>query len=498
MRLADVSAVVRPRGAWEAVDLGLLLVRRDYAHMLLASLCVVGPAFLLLALLFPEHPGLVSLGCWWAKPAWERVHLHVLSHALFGERPRLAESLRALPRFAAPGLLPALTVRRLSPLRAFDLPVSVLEQLRGARWRRRVAVLRRGPGAGAAAWCLVLGAHLEGFLLLGLYGLAFVLVPETLDVPWWDWLAGGEADAVAWVRTALGVGTFLVVAPFHVGAGFALYLNRRTRLEAWDLEIAFRSAAARLAGPRVAASLLAGLGLALAALPTPGSAAALDREAARSEIRAVLAGEDFHELDRVSLPRFVLDWQLSGDDDEDAGLPEWLTDAARWLGRLLAEGGRVAIIAAAIALALAFAIRHRRWLAGLRPAGRGGIREAPPRVLFGLPVTEASLPGDVAGEARAAWERGRARDALALLYRASLARAMARHRVPLRASATEDECLALATPRLPDSHAGFLARLTTAWQRVAYAHEPPAEQGFDELCADFVRCFDEEAAADAR
>ena len=36
------------------------------------------------------------------------------------------------------------------------------------------------------------------------------------------------------------------IEPFYVGAGFGLYLNRRTQLEAWDLEIAFRRMRKRL------------------------------------------------------------------------------------------------------------------------------------------------------------------------------------------------------------------------------------------------------------
>ena len=39
--------------------------------------------------------------------------------------------------------------------------------------------------------------------------------------------------------------TVLIVEPFFVGAGFAMYLNRRVELEAWDIEQEFRLAFAR-------------------------------------------------------------------------------------------------------------------------------------------------------------------------------------------------------------------------------------------------------------
>ena len=38
----------------------------------------------------------------------------------------------------------------------------------------------------------------------------------------------------------------LFLEPFYVAAGFAMYLNRRAELEAWDIEQEFRRAFARM------------------------------------------------------------------------------------------------------------------------------------------------------------------------------------------------------------------------------------------------------------
>ncbi len=58
------------------------------------------------------------------------------------------------------------------------------------------------------------------------------------------WLSGGGA----WMAAA-GLACFAlavaIVEPFFVGAGFAMYLNRRVELEAWDIEQEFRLAFAR-------------------------------------------------------------------------------------------------------------------------------------------------------------------------------------------------------------------------------------------------------------
>ena len=59
----------------------------------------------------------------------------------------------------------------------------------------------------------------------------------------------------------LGLLAFALVEPFFAAAGFALYLNRRTQLEGWDLERTFRNLAARLRAATMALLLcLVGLG----------------------------------------------------------------------------------------------------------------------------------------------------------------------------------------------------------------------------------------------
>jgi hypothetical protein len=67
-----------------------------------------------------------------------------------------------------------------------------------------------------------------------------------------------------------------LIEPFFVGAGFGLYLNRRTEIEAWDVEMALRRLRERLGG---AAPLL----LALILLGVPGAALRAQSAAPGSE-----------------------------------------------------------------------------------------------------------------------------------------------------------------------------------------------------------------------
>ena len=95
MRLTDASVAIRPRSAWEALDLGILLAHR-HARLLMGSWALLTlPLFAVLSLLLWQHPTLAILIFWWLKPAFERLPLYILSHALFGDTPTLKQALRA-------------------------------------------------------------------------------------------------------------------------------------------------------------------------------------------------------------------------------------------------------------------------------------------------------------------------------------------------------------------------------------------------------------------
>ena len=67
--------------------------------------------------------------------------------------------------------------------------------------------------------------------------------PERIEVK----QIGGRAGPVVSIvpgapRFRPGEEAVLFLEPFYVGAGFAIYLNRRAELEAWDIEQEFRRA----------------------------------------------------------------------------------------------------------------------------------------------------------------------------------------------------------------------------------------------------------------
>ena len=93
MQLTEASVSIRPRSSWEALDLGIHLARRHARLLMLSWAAVTLPVFGLFSLLLWQHPSVALLLFWWLKPLFERLPLHILSKALFGETPSLRESL---------------------------------------------------------------------------------------------------------------------------------------------------------------------------------------------------------------------------------------------------------------------------------------------------------------------------------------------------------------------------------------------------------------------
>lgn len=234
----------------EAVDLGFALAQAEAPAIARLWLRLLLPLVLLLCL--AEHlllaagrlPWATAL-VWWCKPLFDAAVLLLLSRRVFGESPSPRE-VGALLRAHAGTLFAALSWRRFSPARSFFLPAHLLEGLTRANRRERLRLL--GADTSGAAWVLTHhGVWLEMALLAGLLAMAWLLTPAI----WSDQLRAlamddepGHLALLAWQLAYVPV--VALVSPFYAAAGFTLYLNRRTGLEAWDVEVALRRLQERL------------------------------------------------------------------------------------------------------------------------------------------------------------------------------------------------------------------------------------------------------------
>ncbi|MCX9154748.1 DUF4129 domain-containing protein [Niveibacterium sp. 24ML] len=499
MRPERLSVALRPRNGWEAIDLGVRLVQANARSAFAVSFAVILPLALVVFAVVGygfEMPGLAALIVWWLKPFYDRVILHSLAHAVFGEHPSLRATLAQIPRLLrASHLVSGLLWRRFDPLRSVRLPVDQLEGLAGAaaRARRRVITNRVGGAGVALTFCFI---HFEYILWFGLIALAEGFMPEGMSIV--EHLLGSLFDPEAldptwtlWMDLSFGLIFAAISAalePFYVAGGFALYLKRRTDLEAWDVELLFRRVANESARS-VAAALLCALclGAFLPGAPAEAADTAARREIAIREAPTkaaeVLRAPEFgHPTKRKTL-------SLREEPAEAAAPPapwlkRWLDfwrGAGVWMAETLRLAGWIGIALAVLGLLWLLARQAGVWRARRLPP-------PPPAEIGGLDIRPESLPDDVASTALRLIESGQARDALGLLYRGALSRLAHHERIPFGPGDTEGDCL-LRVTRAGSAHRSYFAQLTRCWQSVAYAHNVPSHDEAAALCADWRASF---------
>ncbi|MEO1172918.1 MAG: hypothetical protein AAFX94_12845 [Myxococcota bacterium] len=377
MDLERITVALRPRGAWESLDLGYQLVRRYSVSILAAWLAVYVPIAVAVYAIVGEQPFIAFAVCWWLRPVFERAVLSVLGPAVFGAAPSAREILLGWPSFvarvfapspsAAMQLVAGLTWRRLTPWRSYVLPVDHLEMLGLGARRARVSVLGRNH-RDTAVGLGFLSLMLEATLYFALLAFVALLVPQALSYNPVAWVMEGGSFAARTAQAVLLGVAYSLAGPLYVGAGFALYLNRRMELEAWDLELAFRRMTQRRSAP---AAVLAVLCL----LPTSSFASTEPQEA----IRQVLNGPEFSDYEEEYEWRFVRDEPEYEEEATDRS-PGFLQFLGQALAKLLFWLG--VIVATVVLVIVGRALWRMREPS--RRSDRGAV--STPATLFGKPL----------------------------------------------------------------------------------------------------------------
>jgi hypothetical protein len=526
MRIDQLNVNLRARSEWEAMELGTALVRRHARAVWLPLLMLGLPLFAVVNALawWADAFGWAWLLMWWLKPLFDRIVLYVISRGIFGDEPRPWQTLRAQVLWGWNGFWGYLGWRRFSPFRSLLMPVNLLEGSDAThRSQRRRAIL-----AGAFSHATLLTSVclvFEIVVVSGLIACIFMFVPfDLLSDSWraaWEMV---QEQMPPWAQ--LGVNAFfwcaaLLIGPFYTGAGFALYLNRRTEMEAWDVEIAFRRLRERL---QQAAPLLV---LALVLVWPMSGLQAQERTEAPS-CRAPEAqyddedGDAYEEDDEDAVPaddpsntaavifggtapdtagfrqavqrayedplitptREVTAWEpvepkddADKDKDKDKDADAKQRNKGPKLPAQIAEWLLWGIVGLLVVLLLATSPWWIRWLRG---TGARRARQTAPVHEEEVVVPDV-VPPDPAARARDLWQQGRPRQALALLYRASVESMSARAEVVLPPGATEAQCLR-ASRRMPDeADRRLFARVVQVWQYAAYAGRLPDTDAFDTL-----------------
>ena len=129
----------------------------------------------------------------------------------------------------------------------------------------------------------------------------------------------------------------------------------------------------------------------------------------------------------------------------------------------------------------------------------GGKPEAadtfvPPTHVRNLDIRPQSLPANIGATARGLWDRGEHRAALSLLYRGLLSRLTHVHRVPIKDSSTEGDCLSLLAGHVPPKTGEYSGRLIDAWGGFVYGGTEAPTPAIHALCDGFAAALDRAAA----
>ena len=163
---------------------------------------------------------------------------------------------------------------------------------------------------------------------------------------------------------------------------------------------------------------------------------------------------------------------------------DWLVELFRWMDR----SARVLVWSGAVLLVGLIGVAIVRMARSYVPAQRADAFVVPTHVRD-LDIRPAALPTDVGAAARALWDGGEHRAALALLYRGLLSRLVHVHGLRVRDSTTEGDCLALAAS-LAQARREYASQLVRAWQRHTYGGQGVPTAIVHGLCDDFARALD--------
>jgi hypothetical protein len=249
MKLEYITVKVRPRLGWEALDLGFRMVHQHWKALYGIWFGITLPVFLLALWLFNDHLLWVLFIFWWLRPTFESALLNYLSRALFGEYPSLSSSIRSFGQYAFKQWFANHLWRRLSLTRSMDLPVSQLEGLSGVARSRRIRTLH-AFNSGAARWLTVLLGFLHVLFYLNTIALIMIMMPEAyLNILLMDGFDLFLQESSSGIQSLQVILIYLVISffsPFYIAGGFAIYINQRTILEAWDIELTFKKLASRV------------------------------------------------------------------------------------------------------------------------------------------------------------------------------------------------------------------------------------------------------------
>lgn len=520
MQLDQVTANIRLRSPWEAIDLGLALIRHSWRKIYLPWFLFLFTTSVLIFLVTPTHYHQYSLlAVWWLKPLFDRFLLNIISKQLFNEHLTTTDSLIAIPNLIKnTGLFGGLTLRRASFSRGFNLPIWQLEKLRGKARSDRQQTLLQNAHSHAVSLTIAM-IFIELTLYLSIYALIIAFLPEIYQGSALNLFINNDSgeNVNQWLQATdhlIYTLSVFLIEPFFIAASFTLYINRRTQLEAWDIELVFRQMAKRLAKLGGQLSNLAIIPLLFILLTTMSvtplyaenssetikktkyintvdSTETIDNSSSKTKASQHEVLSD-HRVDveksadtikkimqrhELSNEKKVIKWiqtdkkkeKKEKSDNKGWSFSDFLKPLVKLISILFESSLWVALGVAIITLMVT---RHQ-WLPFIkRNEDKFNDYEAP-EVMFGMDIRPQSLPNNIPETARQLWQENKHRQSLSLLYRGALANLVEKEQLLLKSSQTEGDIIKLTKQNLTPNKQLYFSQLTEQWKQIAYAHQLP-------------------------
>ena len=457
MQIERLQVVLKPRTMWESADLGTKLALRWFLPLSLSWILLALP-FLVIALQF-ERFVIQLLFLWWFKPLYERTVLMTLSILTFDGRVTSRGLLRG---FVDTRLWFYLTIFRFSWRRSENMPIDALEDLDFNNQVQRRKSLYAGD-IRIAGIVSLFGLIVEVTIVLAVISLYYFLTQSDFNSAYSGVLKILNINEISNTESVLLLVTIFVAmgisAVFYVSVGFATYLNRRTIKEGWDLQLGFRKLVNRL-GIFVLAGLLI--------LPSVDLSASEPSTNTDTILREVLSEPEFNQSKTVTVPahlsQFIQDL-LKVEDAESRRYEVGIGSTIfAWILKFILIG--------ALIVALVFFFFRFFTTYGFSPVSSKSKAAEQPQTL-----STRTLPTNPIQTIKSDWSDGRTREALALLYSATVTFIDQEYSCNILESDTEGDCIR-KTDAIETNARDAFQDITRIWLHLAYGNRTPTEESF--------------------
>jgi hypothetical protein len=505
---------MRRRSVWEAADSGILLWRDNFFYFIPFYVLPVWIAASAL-LCIPDKFRWVSWFClWWLKPLFERLCVQVAAARFFRNTPNVVSRsepdyrssspwgfqkiIKGLPGIIFLHLLGDLLWRRFSPFRPSTMCLRLLERPKQRQYEERKNALVSG-GLHFSALTTSLGLLLEAILLGG--EILFVLIIFEIFFPHVP--AYTRMKFLPLFGYAAYCVNYVLVGSFSVCTGFGIYINSRTAVEGWDIELLFRNLAMK--SQQGVKTVLFVFGLVFFFF-SPGTQALEAQDLSFPDIESVdevefINGVEFIEQIEEGRdyfpPGFIpveeIKWEtleeILSSDDFGKIKPSWslrykhaeelekpvMIDFEPWLENLketialILRALVVLVIAGFVIFFFIYQLHRSRSKTRNHYTGRGA---------YSNPLTPEENPELTFQRAEELFRKTLYREAWAACFCGTISAFGKYLALSFPVNATEYDCLALVQSQAPPSAEGF-GDLVRNWVLLAYGGRVPGEGSFE-------------------